>query len=63
MAGLKQNAGSSSPSCSGEQDGVGHTRADGYTRDIVADALGVSGATYQRAKHVVTVANASGPAP
>jgi ParB-like chromosome segregation protein Spo0J len=30
--------------------------ASGYTRNIVSDAVGMSGATYQRAKHVVETA-------
>ncbi len=45
---LKQNAPDARP--------VPENIAVGNTRDIVGRALGVSGATYQRAKHVVETA-------
>lgn len=49
---------SGSGSCSGEQEPeLGHTRSDGYTRDVVGEAIGLSGSTYQRMKHVVQTAN------
>lgn len=35
---------------------IGRTRSDGYTRDIAAVAVGMSGATYERAKAVVMAA-------